>query len=127
MRRATGFINNRIKAASGNPSRWEGGVIETFTDQMREPERAKAISKLYRWAVAGGIARIGFGRYRNQRLSTPTLLLFGADDFAIPPEALEGYQEHADDMRLEVVPDCGHFIVDERPELVLERAQSFFA
>jgi pimeloyl-ACP methyl ester carboxylesterase len=29
-------------------------------------------------------------------------------------------------MRLELVPDIGHFIVDERPELVLERAQELF-
>jgi pimeloyl-ACP methyl ester carboxylesterase len=30
-------------------------------------------------------------------------------------------------MRLELVPGCGHFIVDEEPELVLERARELFA
>jgi pimeloyl-ACP methyl ester carboxylesterase len=28
-------------------------------------------------------------------------------------------------LELEVLPDIGHFIVDERPELVAERALSF--
>jgi pimeloyl-ACP methyl ester carboxylesterase len=36
-------------------------------------------------------------------------------------------EEHADDMRLEFVPNAGHFIVDEQPELVSQRALEFFA
>jgi pimeloyl-ACP methyl ester carboxylesterase len=28
-------------------------------------------------------------------------------------------------MRVELVPGCGHFIVDERPELVADRARTF--
>jgi hypothetical protein len=29
-------------------------------------------------------------------------------------------------MEVELVRDCGHFIADERPELVAERAREFF-
>jgi hypothetical protein len=29
-------------------------------------------------------------------------------------------------MRVELVPGCGHFIADEMPELVAERARGFF-
>jgi len=57
----------------------------------------------------------------------PTLQLHGADDPVLRPSMLPGFEEHADDMRLELVADCGHFIVDERPELVAERAREFFA
>jgi pimeloyl-ACP methyl ester carboxylesterase len=39
---------------------------------------------------------------------------------------LAGYEKHADDMEVEFVPDCGHFIADERPDLVADRARSFF-
>ncbi len=31
-----------------------------------------------------------------------------------------------DDFQIELVPDAGHFIVDERPDLVNERAFQFF-
>jgi hypothetical protein len=41
--------------------------------------------------------------------------------------SLRGYEPHADDMEVELVPGCGHFIVDERPDLVTERARSFLA
>jgi pimeloyl-ACP methyl ester carboxylesterase len=39
---------------------------------------------------------------------------------------LAGYERHAEDMRVELVEDCGHFIADERPELVADRAREFF-
>ena len=51
--------------------------------------------------------------------------MFGADDFAIDKRLLEGYEPYADDMQVELVPDTGHFIVDERPELVTERIRSW--
>jgi pimeloyl-ACP methyl ester carboxylesterase len=52
-------------------------------------------------------------------------MIVGADDPPVPPSLLAGYEPHADDMDLEVVPNCGHFIVDERPELVAELARAF--
>jgi pimeloyl-ACP methyl ester carboxylesterase len=53
-------------------------------------------------------------------------MLFGAEDAVISPRQLAGFEEHADDMRLELVPDCGHFIADERPDLVADRALELF-
>lgn len=123
--RMVGFANDRIRGATRNPAAWENGALEMFTDQMRDPDRATAQSRLYRWGFFGGFMRIALGKYRDQRLRTPTLLLFGREDFAIDESALEGYEPYADDMRVELVPGCGHFIVDERPELVLERAREF--
>jgi pimeloyl-ACP methyl ester carboxylesterase len=128
LRRGTDSMSRRIAAGTPDPSCWEGGVVETFTDQFREPERAWATSKLYRWALSPrGTLALARGRYRDLRLTVPTLHLHGTEDVAIPPEALDGWEPHADDMRLEFVPGCGHFIADERPDLVLERAQEFFS
>ncbi|HMJ73052.1 MAG TPA: hypothetical protein VK471_06795 [Solirubrobacterales bacterium] len=45
-------------------------------------------------------------RYRYQRLTVPTRMLF---------------------MVVEPIGDSGHFIADERPELVAERARELFA
>ena len=128
LRRATGFVNRRIAATSGDPRCWEGGTLEAFTGQLREPARAKATSALYRWSLSpGGVLALARGRYRDLRLRAPTLVLFGTEDFAIAPEALRGFEPHADDMQLELVEGCGHYIVDERPKLVLERAREFLA
>jgi pimeloyl-ACP methyl ester carboxylesterase len=51
----------------------------------------------------------------------------GARDLGISKSLLRGYEPHADDMEVELVPDSGHFLPDEKPELAVERALSFFA
>ncbi len=42
-------------------------------------------------------------------------------------DARPATSEHAEEMRVELVPGCGHFIADERPDLVAARAREFFA
>ena len=53
--------------------------------------------------------------------------VFGTGDTALNHNLLAGYERHADDMTLEKVDGCGHFIADEMPDLVAERAREFFA
>ena len=62
------------------------------------------------------------GRYRDSRLRVPTRILFGERDFAISTRLLEGYEPYADDMTVELVPDSNHFIAEEKPAVVAERA-----
>jgi pimeloyl-ACP methyl ester carboxylesterase len=47
--------------------------------------------------------------------------LFGVHDTAIHPSLAAPETANADDYQLELVQDSGHFIVDEKPELVRER------
>lgn len=66
-------------------------------------------------------------RYRSSRLLIPTLILFSARDFAISPELLKGYEPYADHLEIELAPNSSHFIAEDQPELVTERALEFFA
>jgi pimeloyl-ACP methyl ester carboxylesterase len=54
-------------------------------------------------------------------------MLFGIQDPVLRPRMLEGYQAYADDMHVELVDHAGHFIAEDRPELVAERALALFA
>jgi pimeloyl-ACP methyl ester carboxylesterase len=106
--------------------RLDANEIATYADTYRDPARARAMSELYRYyhRVFVDAIRGGFDAYR---LTVPTLLLFGRRDRFISYRlAEEEVGDHADDFRLEIVPDAGHFIVDERPELVSQRALDFF-
>jgi pimeloyl-ACP methyl ester carboxylesterase len=69
----------------------------------------------------------GWPQHRDQRLTVPTRMLFGVEDVVLRPELLAGYERRADDMEVELIGDSGHFIADERPELVAERARELFA
>ena len=98
--------------------------MERYVESFREPARADAVVQLYRYyqrALREAVA----GRWRDARLTVPTLLVFGARDRYLSPKLLAGYEPFTDDMRVELVEDAGHFIVDERPELVIERAREF--
>ena len=100
--------------------------IETYSRSFQEPARVQAIVELYRYyqrALGEGIR----GRWRQHRLASPTLLLFGERDISLSTKLLPGYEPYTDDMRVELVPDSGHFVVDEKPDLVIERARDFLA
>jgi pimeloyl-ACP methyl ester carboxylesterase len=61
------------------------------------------------------------------RLTVPTRVLFGAQDTALSTAVVKGWEGHADDMQVELVEDSGHFIAEEQPELVAERALQLFS
>jgi pimeloyl-ACP methyl ester carboxylesterase len=123
----TDFTNRALSPdALGNP--FTESEVDLYADRLREPARARAVSSLYRYylrAFGEGLR----GRWGAHRLDLPTLLLFGQRDFAIPWRLVADgeHERNAGQMRVELVPDSGHFIVDERPELVVERARELFA
>jgi pimeloyl-ACP methyl ester carboxylesterase len=98
--------------------------IESFAEQFSEPARARAGSSLYR-AYFRLLARGVRGGWRAERLRVPTLLVFGTKDVLITTGLVEG--DPPPGLRIDLVPDAGHFVVNERPELVLERATAFLA
>lgn len=98
-----------------------------FADRFREPARARAAQLVYRTFLLRELGGAVGGRYADQRLRAPTLVLHGRKDPVIRPSMVEGFRAHADDLRIDWVDDAGHFIVDERPELVRDRLVTWFS
>ncbi|HXR29907.1 MAG TPA: alpha/beta hydrolase [Solirubrobacterales bacterium] len=121
------FVRLALRAGGTDRSFWDEQTLATFADNLAEPARARAAVQMYRVFNLRELVPLLRGRYASQRLTVPTRMLFGSDDAAIHTDLLAGYESHADDMQIELVPGCGHFIADERPELVAERARAFFA
>ncbi|HEX4308104.1 MAG TPA: alpha/beta hydrolase [Solirubrobacterales bacterium] len=101
-------------------------TLHIFSDNLAEPDRARACVQMYRVFLVREQPDLIRGRYTRQRLTVPTLHLHGTEDTALRPKMLAGWQRHADDMRVELVEGCGHFIADEAPDLVADRAITFF-
>jgi pimeloyl-ACP methyl ester carboxylesterase len=107
---------------------WSPADSAVFTDWLKEPDRAVASSKTYRSYLVTDSPRTLFGRYRRSaKLRVPTLMLHGTGDRILREPFLRGYKPFADDMTLELVPDTGHFIAEENPGLVAQRALDFFS
>ena len=127
LRNRPGFVRVIIQGRSPNPA-WTAEDIAAFTKPLQEPERAEASVQLYRTFLTKEFGAVGAGRYQKTRLTVPTKLLFGTDDFAIPKAFFSRpTEEFADDFTIEFIPDTGHFIAEERPELVNDRTLEFFA
>jgi pimeloyl-ACP methyl ester carboxylesterase len=98
--------------------------VDIYVEQFQDPARAEASMKLYRYYLRA-FGRTLRGAYRRRRLAVPTLLLFGHRDRYVSPKLLPGFEPYAEHLELELVPDSGHFLVDEKPDLVARRALAF--
>jgi pimeloyl-ACP methyl ester carboxylesterase len=121
------FVPRVLLGASVVRDNFDSETLHVFSDNLAEPDRARACVQMYRVFLTREQPEIIRGRYVRQRLTVPTLQLHGTDDAALRPKMLAGWQRHADDMRVELVEGCGHFIADEAPDLVADRALEFFS
>jgi pimeloyl-ACP methyl ester carboxylesterase len=67
------------------------------------------------------------GRYSASDLRVPSKLLFGTGDMVITKRAAADAAAQTDRLELELVADAGHFVVDEKPELVADRLLAMLA
>ena len=100
--------------------------VATYAEVMREPARARATVQLYRTFLLAESPQVVAGRYRAERLTVPTRLVNGAGDLVSSRAMIDGWQEHADDMAVEVLDGVGHFVPEEAPEAVAQRAVELF-
>ncbi len=92
--------------------------LDAFAGQWRAPQRARAAQLLYRSYLR--LLATSAWRTPEPQLRVPAHLLFGRRDVAIAPALVQDFPG------VEFV-DAGHFLVDERPELVARRARDVFA
>jgi pimeloyl-ACP methyl ester carboxylesterase len=116
-----GFLKDRV---------WDEQTKRIYTAQFDERERADATVALYRSALTAQGGRLLPGTTAGPgalRLTVPTLFLQGSNDPVIKPEMLHGYEEHADDMTLEVLDGVRHFIPEQVPDELAERLLAFLS
>jgi pimeloyl-ACP methyl ester carboxylesterase len=115
------FVERTIMVGAARREAWTPEDLRAFAAVLAEPAHAQASVQLYRTFLTREAARD-----RRGRLRVPTRIVVGSRDPAIPAVLLEGAEEDADDVTVEIVPDCGHFVPEEHPELVAERARDLF-
>ena len=99
-------------------------VKSAFLDRLAG-ERGRASELLYRTFLLRELGPVAAGRYSADELRVPALILAGDRDPAIPARQVSRAAEESRAVELELVEGAGHFLVDERPQLVAERALSF--
>jgi pimeloyl-ACP methyl ester carboxylesterase len=127
LHRRGSIIPRAFFSAATQRDAWDPETLRIFTAKLSEPDRARAAVQMYRTFQLKELWPVVRGRYAGTRLTVPTKIVFGVDDPVLRPELLAGHERHADSLEVELVEDCGHFIADEMPELVADRARELFA
>jgi pimeloyl-ACP methyl ester carboxylesterase len=109
-----GFAARGLRDAGLSPS-----DVDAFVTRL-EGERGRATERLYR-SFLRELPAVARGRYSASDLTAPSRLVFGTDDLVLTARAAADTAAQAESLELELVADAGHFIVDEKPELVADR------
>jgi pimeloyl-ACP methyl ester carboxylesterase len=120
----TPFI--KVALSRGSAHGLPEDVSEAYAERWREPSRASATVAIYRTLLLRELGAILGGRYRDMRLTVPTVLVHGNRDPVINSRRVRGFEQYADDMRVGEV-EGGHFLPDEQPAIVAEQALALFA
>jgi pimeloyl-ACP methyl ester carboxylesterase len=116
----------KIVAKTGNaatlwmPERYRRGLRKSLygaagSDMLVAPHLQDTFKKTVRQDVQGDAAAI----------DTPTLLIYAAEDKAIPLADGRQYRDLIRGSRLEVIPEAGHFLHTDQPEKVAALIREF--
>lgn len=101
--------------------------MAVFTSALAERGRRHATVQIYRSFLLRELPGLIRGRYDDVPLTVPTLFLYGERDAVVSSRQVDNAVRPGDPLEVVRVPDSGHFIADEKPGLVAERALAFFA
>jgi pimeloyl-ACP methyl ester carboxylesterase len=126
LRRWPGFTRFLLRHGLARPGTADPAATEEFVAAIREPTRARAGEALHWQYVLHDIPALILRRHRAARLTVPTVLLAGEADPFLPPALLDGLAPHADDASVRVIPSAGHYLAEERPDVVAAAARELF-
>ncbi|MGY0057663.1 alpha/beta fold hydrolase [Streptomyces sp. LZ34] len=119
------------------------GYLEYFFERWtynRHGLAPEAVDAYVRAFSRPGALRAGFDDYRAQeqdlalddadaaagrRLTMPVLALWGSTGLPARLPTLEIWRAYADDVTGAEIPECGHFIAEERPDALLDHLRDF--
>jgi pimeloyl-ACP methyl ester carboxylesterase len=119
------FVTRTIRRAARNRANLDRQTLRIYARDLRASTRARAATLLHRTFLSRELLPVLGGRYRDRHLATPTLIACGQRDL-LRPRILGSPAMPADDLRVETVPRAGHFLPEEAPEWVADRALAFF-
>jgi pimeloyl-ACP methyl ester carboxylesterase len=122
-----GELTRRVLELARAHGRYSEAELATFVDVLREPEHARAASRYYRTFLLYELRPLIEGIYHDQTLTTPARLLWGRRDPIVQGAQADQHPPFAPALETEWVQDTGHFLPEERPELVIARARELFA
>jgi pimeloyl-ACP methyl ester carboxylesterase len=130
---------NRDKAATTAREQGIGAIVEAMLPKMLSPKsyqtRPELVTRVRKMmentSLAGVVGDLAAMRDRTDstallaQIDKPTLILHGADDQLIPPSEAQVMSATIPNARLHILPEAGHLLNMEQPEVFNEAVRSF--
>ena len=93
-----------------NPGKIDPDVLEERYQAAIDPEAMATATAVFKAVQSGEPVLVAEELWRDvQRITNPTLLLWGRDDRVLPLDSALFMTRHMPDARLHVFPNCGHW------------------
>lgn len=123
LQQRTDYLRRFIFGSGPKAHRIDRGAATVYADRFRDPVCARTATDTYRTFLLQELPSAARNPERRHT-TVPIRALFGMADFAVHHSLASPDTADADDYTLEPV-DAGHFIIDERPDLVRARLIAF--
>ncbi|MEM7555717.1 MAG: alpha/beta hydrolase [Cyanobacteria bacterium P01_A01_bin.84] len=116
------FIEKAFIGMAIDKSTFTSADIQAYKNAISKPGALTATINYYRNV---------FTRSQNKRkyseLEIPTLMIWGEEDKALGKELTYGTQAYVKDFQIKYIPNCSHWVQQEKPELVNQYIREFLA
>jgi len=119
LQRRTQYLRRMIFGIGPESHRLDPAAVRVYTDRFRDPVVARTARDTYRTFLLREVPS-GARHPEQRRATVPIRALFGMGDQAVHHSLASPETANADDYTFEPV-EAGHFVIDERPDLVRAR------
>lgn len=118
-RASTAVLRRMVRDLDALPA----GMVETYREEASHPKAGIAYAR-YNQATLGRRAMLNDLTDEVSAIAVPTLFFHGEDDPLVPPSGSIEAARRMRDATLVLVPDCGHWAQQERPDAFLAAASA---
>jgi epoxide hydrolase 4 len=130
MGRGTG-VTRLLRWTAIDKTHFDPEELAPIAAAILKPGRAAGMLGWYRAAFRSGLrgGRKGPAHLRAyQKISVPTLLVWGMEDKALGyHDLVDGTEQFVANLEIQTVANCGHFVQSERPDEVNQHLLAFLA
>lgn len=111
-----------MSAMAIDKSAFSSEDLEAYKNAASKPGALTAMINYYRGIFGKFPLDIQFPK---EKLSIPTLMIWGEKDTALGKELTYGTEEYVRDLTIKYIPNCSHWVQQEKPELVNQYIREF--
>ena len=125
IRRFNFFVTKVIPKAVGNPTILTKEVMAHYINAQPDPESRAACAAFPGYIIGATDWLREIWNDRAAFTGKPALLIWGLKDIAFRRKELQTWQAEFNNHTVQELPDCGHFLAEEAPDIVVEKIRAF--